>query len=170
MILYHGTNLDIERIDLSKCKPYKDFGQGFYLTELKEQAVRMAQNVTAIYGGFPIINVYEFDENLLLSSELRVRKVPAVPTVEWAQFIVNNRSRIFTDFNNIECNIDLKYDIVIGPVADDKIAATIRRYMGDKLDIEGLKKQLTYRELTNQYSFHTDKAVACLKKEGVLFE
>lgn len=87
-----------------------------------------------------------------------------------AQFIVNNRNRSFTDFNNIECNIDLKYDIVIGPVANDKIAATIRRYMGDKLDIEGLKRQLTYKELTNQYSFHTDKAVACLKKEGVLFE
>lgn len=87
MILYHGTNLDIERIDLSKCKPYKDFGQGFYLTELKEQAVRMAQNVTAIYGGSPIINVYEFDENLLLGSELRVRKFPAVPTVEWRSLL-----------------------------------------------------------------------------------
>lgn len=38
MRLYHGSNMMIENIDLSKCKPYKDFGRGFYLTEIKEQA------------------------------------------------------------------------------------------------------------------------------------
>lgn len=29
MILYHGTNLDIQSIDLALCRPYKDFGRGF---------------------------------------------------------------------------------------------------------------------------------------------
>ena len=43
MKLYHGSNMVIEQIDLSKCKPYKDFGQGFYLTEIKEQAEQMAR-------------------------------------------------------------------------------------------------------------------------------
>lgn len=42
MRLYHGSNMMIEKIDLSKCKPYKDFGRGFYLTEIKEQAEKMA--------------------------------------------------------------------------------------------------------------------------------
>ena len=45
MRLYHGSNLDIKEIDLSKCRPYKDFGQGFYLTDLEEQAVKMAKHV-----------------------------------------------------------------------------------------------------------------------------
>lgn len=34
MILYHGTNINIQSIDLSQCMPYKDFGQGFYLTDI----------------------------------------------------------------------------------------------------------------------------------------
>ena len=38
MILYHGSNTDIKEINLAMCRPYKDFGRGFYLTEMKEQA------------------------------------------------------------------------------------------------------------------------------------
>lgn len=48
MRLYHGSNMMIENIDLSKCKPYKDFGRGFYLTEIKEQAEKMAGRTAAI--------------------------------------------------------------------------------------------------------------------------
>lgn len=47
MRLYHGSNMMIENIDLSKCKPYKDFGRGFYLTEIKEQAEKMASRTAA---------------------------------------------------------------------------------------------------------------------------
>ena len=45
MILYHDSNVDIKTIDLSKCSPNKDFGRGFYLTTIKEQAQRMALRV-----------------------------------------------------------------------------------------------------------------------------
>lgn len=48
MRLYHGSNMMIENIDLSKCKPYKDFGRGFYLTEIKEQAEKMAGRTATI--------------------------------------------------------------------------------------------------------------------------
>ena len=63
-----------------------------------------------------------------------------------------------------------KYDFLIGPVADDAIAAIIRRYMGEKLDEEGLKRRLTYKELSNQYSFHSDKSIQYLRKAGTLNE
>lgn len=46
MILYHGSNVDIQNISLSACRPYKDFGRGFYLTDIPEQAERMAERVT----------------------------------------------------------------------------------------------------------------------------
>ena len=51
MILYHGTNLDIVSINLNMCRPYKDFGKGFYLTLLEEQARKMAYRVSKVYGG-----------------------------------------------------------------------------------------------------------------------
>ena len=43
MLLYHGSNTDIKSISLAMCRPYKDFGRGFYLTELKGQAAKMAK-------------------------------------------------------------------------------------------------------------------------------
>ena len=56
MILYHGTNIDFSSIDLKKCKPNKDFGQGFYLTDIKEQANKMAiRRCDFTQSGVPII-------------------------------------------------------------------------------------------------------------------
>ena len=146
MILYHGSNTEIMEIDLSKCRPYKDFGSGFYLTAFKEQAVRMAKNRAALYGGNPVITVFEVYDNIMEMPELNTRSFSMSTTVEWARFIVNNRSKEFNDYESPDCNIDCKYDIVFGPVADDAVAATIRRFLGEKLDEEGLRKRLTYKE------------------------
>ena len=64
MKLYHGTNTYINEIDFNKCNPNKDFGQGFYLTDIKEQALLMAKRRAKIEKqGHPIIMEYEFDEN-----------------------------------------------------------------------------------------------------------
>lgn len=62
MILYHGSNMKIESINLAMCRPYKDFGRGFYLTDMKEQSERMAQRVARIYGGSPVLNVFEIQD------------------------------------------------------------------------------------------------------------
>ena len=43
MILYHGSNTEIDAIDLGRCVPYKDFGRGFYLTSMPDQAEKMAR-------------------------------------------------------------------------------------------------------------------------------
>ena len=50
MILYHGSNTKINEIDLSKCKPYTDFGQGFYCTTIKKQAQFMTERVVKRRG------------------------------------------------------------------------------------------------------------------------
>ena len=49
MRLYHGSNIVIDNINLAMCRPYKDFGQGFYLTDIEEQAQKMAARVARIY-------------------------------------------------------------------------------------------------------------------------
>ena len=53
--LYHGSNTEIDSIDLTKGRPFKDFGQGFYLTELKEQAIKMSSRTADRYGGIPML-------------------------------------------------------------------------------------------------------------------
>ena len=45
MILYHGTNCVIDKIELNKCRPYKDFGRGVYLTTMKEQAEKNIKQI-----------------------------------------------------------------------------------------------------------------------------
>ena len=45
---YYGSNTIIEQIDLSRCKPYKDFRQGFYLAEIREQVEQMLNLIFAL--------------------------------------------------------------------------------------------------------------------------
>lgn len=137
--LYHGSNIAIEEIDLKKTRPYKDFGRGFYLTSMKEQAQKMAQRVSRI-----------FEE----------------PSKEWALFVINNRNRDYQDIYSMECNHDNKYDLVIGPVADDDLALLFRQFLGGLISVEVLVEAMKFKKLTNQYSFHTERALELLEKAG----
>ena len=168
MILYHGTNLDIASINLNMCRPYKDFGKGFYLTLLEEQARKMAYRVSKVYGGRPVINIYEVDDNLLSNKELSIKNFGTEITEEWAAFVMNNRNRNFTDFENALCNFDFKYDIVMGPIANDDLAMLFREYSKHAINLDVLLKELSYKEATNQVSFHTERAIELLRKIGVL--
>lgn len=168
MTLYHGTNLDIQSIDLALCRPYKDFGRGFYTTNFLVQAQRMAKRVARIYGGKPVINVYEIADDFTHNSRLNMRDFGNVPSKEWALFVMNNRNKFFTDFVSEDCNFDCKYDIVTGPIADDEMVMLFRQYQSGLISLEALINGMTFQETTNQCSFHTEMAVELLKKVGVV--
>lgn len=154
MILYHGTNADISDIDLAKCAPNKDFGQGFYLTDISKQAEYMAMRRVKQSGmGKPVVIKYSFDEHLLQDKTLRVRRFNK-PSEAWAKFVMENRSG----------NVLHGYDVVIGPVADDGVALQLRRYTEKLISMRTLVRELTYRKLNSQYCFCTQLAVSKLKK------
>ena len=158
MILYHGSNIDIEVIDLNKCRPFKDFGRGFYTTPLQEQAWSMAKRTVRIYKeGNPCITEFFFDNAVLEDTRFNIKRFEK-PDPEWARFVVNNR--------NHKNKPDCKYDIVSGPVANDDITALIDVYLTGIMSDDALVKELTFRELSGQISFHTEKAIACLRKTG----
>ena len=165
MRLYHGSNVVIESINLAMCRPYKDFGKGFYLTDIEEQAKQMAKRVSRIYGGFPVVNTFEIQDDFRKMSDIKIKDFGIQTTEEWAKFVMNNRNRTFTDETNILCNKDNKYDIVIGPVADDNMALLFRQYENEIIDFETLLKGLIYKKTSSQYSFHTEKGIRLLRKE-----
>ena len=165
MILYHGSNMVISTIDLNLCRPYKDFGQGFYCTDIKEQAELMAKRVAGIYGGIPYVNEFNFNEDIYKSSELNI-KVFDRPSEQWAIFVINNRDRHFSDTKSLDCNNDNKYDLVVGPVADDDLALLFRTFTRGLIDISILIKEMKYKKLSNQYSFHTENSLKYLKIIG----
>ena len=154
MRLYHGSNVVIQQIDLAKCKPYKDFGQGFYLTGIKEQAFEMAKRTAKIYGGSPVVNEFEFDESAL--GELAVKRFDE-PSEEWALFVMANRSK-----NNVHPTHS--FDIVIAPVADDTIATLFRNFDDGIIDLPMLVNGLRYKKISSQYFFHSAVAIKYLKK------
>ncbi len=75
MILYHGSNCVINTINFSLCRPYKDFGQEFYCTEIKEQAELMARRVSNIYGGIPYVTTFELDEKIYKDEQLNIKSI-----------------------------------------------------------------------------------------------
>ena len=155
MILYHGTNCKIEKIDLKKCSPNKDFGRGFYLTDIKEQAEQMAHRRVQQSGiGSPHVIRYQVDDQLLEDHALRIKRFEK-PTESWAKFILENRNN--KDYVH-------NYDIVIGPIADDGVALQLRRYTENMISLRTLVRELTYRKLNNQYCFCTEQALEKLNR------
>ena len=137
MILYHGSNIPIEEIDFAKCRPYKDFGRGFYLTDIEEQAVRMATRTAKMYKGTPVVTAFDFDMERAMKSELMIKRFDA-PSAEWAHFVMRNR-----DLNVKQpCH---NYDIVIGPIADDTVGVQIRRFIMGYLSASALVEELRFR-------------------------
>jgi len=160
MILYHGSNVEVSSIELSKCTKYKDFGQGFYMTSIKQQASEWAQKVTRRYkSGKPVLNIYEFDENYI---ELKTISFTE-PDARWALFVINNRNKDFLNYNDELSNHDNKYDLVHGLVANDDISAILDTFLMGVLPMSEMSKALIYKQLNDQYSFHTQKALLHLK-------
>ncbi len=155
--LYHGSNIAIERIDLSRSKRGKDFGQGFYLNANPTQAMDMAARTTRFLNeGTPTLSCFEFDEGEAAKSGLRI-KIFADYSEEWAEFVVMNRK------NNSDVQAH-PYDIVIGPIADDTVGVQIRRFIMGYLSASALVEELKFRgDHAVQYFFGTPKAVKFLK-------
>ncbi len=166
MRLYHGSNIKIDSINLAMCRPYKDFGRGFYLTDIKEQAERMAVRVSKIYGGKAVVNTFEIQDDFRKIKSITIKDFGLETSEEWAKFVMNNRNRVFANVKDTLCNRDNKYDIVIGPVADDNMALLFRQYENEIIDFETLLRGMIYKKTSSQYSFHTEESIKLLRKVG----
>lgn len=155
MILYHGSNIAIAQIDLGKSKPNKDFGRGFYLSEDKVQAEAMALFKSMQLGGDPVVTKFEFDDSVLNKYSLLRVKIFKDYSEEWADFVFVNR-----EGNDVE-----HYDIVYGPIANDKIGLQIRKLKDGSIDKAEFMNRLKYMKgITHQYLFGTEAAIKFLKR------
>ena len=156
MTLYHGTNSDIETIDLTKGLRYKDFGKGFYLTPDKTTAERMAQKKARLFGGTATLITYIMDDSAM-QSDLKIKVFPEKASVEWFLFVDANRDR-----KNVQPIHD--YDIVVGPIADDGVVLQLTNYREGIYSPEEAAKLLQDKYLDQQYYFGTEKALNYLHK------
>lgn len=157
MKLYHGSNVSIEVIDLSKSRPGKDFGKGFYLSADKQQAIEMAESKVAFLGGKPIVTEFEFDDNIIASGKLKVKTFNTY-TKEWAKFVYDNRE----NFSDTPIH---DFDIIYGPIANDRVGAQIRNYKNGSINLDELLRRIKYiKSITFQYYFGTEAAIKTLHK------
>ena len=152
MRLYHGTNKEFLEIDLLKSKPNKDFGRGFYYNQALNMAhVKMEQ----LESGSPVVLEYEISEDAWDS--LRVLRFENY-SEEWAEFILLNR-------NNPSDQPVHDYDVVIGPIADDRVGVQLWKYENHSIDLPTLVRNLQYMKgVTIQYFFGTERAIKYLKR------
>jgi len=155
MIVYHGSYIAILLIDLSKCEKHKDFGQGFYVTKYRRQAEEWAEKIGQKHNTQGIVTEFEFFESAFSSWNYRVLRFEDY-SEEWLDFIVLNRNP-----NNE--NTVPSYDIVEGPVADDKIQRRLDKYLKGKIPKKKFLDELRHHEPTHQICFCTPRSLLMLE-------
>ena len=156
MKLYHGTNEDFDKINLLKSRPNKDFGRGFYLSADFEQALAMAEvKVEQLGYGTPVVQAYEIEDDEW--NFLHVLRFDSY-SEDWAKFILQNR-------NNPEETSTHDYDVVIGPIANDRVGLQLWKYESNMIDLPMLVHNLQYMKgITIQYFFGTERSLEYLKR------
>ena len=156
MILFHGS---LERIEVPRILPSElyrplDFGTGFYTTSDYDPAarwvsIRLARNPNMPCG---YVSAFELDEHALETSGCIVKTFKGVST-EWLRFIAENR---------LHGNVSHDYDVVTGPVANDRVYTVLNLYEGGYIDEASAISRMKAYRLADQYLFHTEKALAAL--------
>ena len=155
MIVYHGSYVEIKQIDLSKCETHRDFGQGFYVTKYRQHAENWAKRKSRFkHNGF--ITEYEFYYSELVNRKCKIKQFE-IYNEEWLDFVVLNRN----DKNPIPSH---DYDIVEGPVADDKVQNRIIDYLNDEITKTDFLEELKWHEKTHQICFCTVASLQFLKQ------
>jgi hypothetical protein len=162
MRVYHGSYLKIDRIDLNLCELRKDFGRGFYVTKFRKQAEIWANRKGQNHHTEGIITEFNFFETVFIDRNFKILRFDAYNN-DWLDFVALNRN-----FNSPVPAHD--YDIVEGPIADDKVATRIDAYIRGEISREEFLKDLSREEETHQICFCTLKSLLMLEHtdfEGV---
>jgi hypothetical protein len=153
MKVYHGSYTAIENIDFSFCQKNRDFGKGFYVTELREQAETWAGRKGLRKKTQPVVTEFEFAEHFFNDQFLKVLRFTDY-SGEWLDFVVLNRKN-----NSGKQAHD--YDMIEGPVADDKIATRVDEYLDGIISKEQFLTDLV-RYPSHQICFCTAQSLQAL--------
>jgi len=152
MLLYHGSNLAVEEPRLMERARGADFGAGFYLTTKETQAAEFAKTViNRRKFGVPTVSVYDFDETAAKQT-LDIAAF-AEPNAEWLEFVRDNRLKSYAG---------RQYDIIVGPVANDRVFPTIQALVIGQFTVETALAALKPYKLFDQYCFATENALSTL--------
>ena len=164
MILYHGTTSKIGVIDLNKCRLRTDFGRGFYMTDRLGTARDWAIGKPSIDIRVPTVIRYNINEALFSDKSIKILKFDE-PSKNWLDFVKDNRRNDKVDSSLNEprhC-----YDIVCGPIANDKVFDVVIEYCNNLITAEEAIPRLKALPSVIQISFHTTLALSYILSASV---
>ena len=147
MIVYHGSIQIVEKPDVLHSDHPLDFGKGFYVTTVLEQAIRWANRKKAIYKGErAVLNIYKQAE---INESLRIKDF-GDNVSDWIDFVCDCRDE-GTDYK--------QYDLIMGMVANDKVFRVVDMYHQGIWDKERAIKEIKAYKGYDQTAFITQKAI-----------
>ena len=160
MIVYHGSNIVVENPRLVPQTRFLDFGNGFYTTENKIQALSFAEKVyRRRKEGSPIVSVYDIDESAAFTTCSTLRF--DAPDETWLDFVYEHRTGNYKGS---------AYELIYGAVANDDVYETFTLYATGALDKEDTLKRLRIKKLYSQLVFASERALSFLNFKYVLEE
>jgi hypothetical protein len=142
MKVYHASNVVVKLPDNIHSRKYLDFGQGFYVTTLYNQAFNYAQRFLRRKQD-AWINTYELNYNL---SDWKILTFNSYSR-EWLEFVMKCRSGEPTD----------DYDMVIGGIANDKVIETLTLFFDNLISMDDALGRLKYEKPNIQYCIRSEK-------------
>jgi hypothetical protein len=155
MQVYHGSYTKIVEIDLSQAQANKDFGRGFYVTKFRRQAEVWAEVIGSKYETKGFVTEFKFYERAFIDDRYKTLQFKDY-NEQWLDFIVLNR-----DKSTIEQQHN--YDIIEGPVADDKVQSRIDQYLNGEISKENFLNILKHHEESHQICFCTRKSLQMIE-------
>lgn len=158
MEVYHGSFTAVIEPLAKVGRRNLDFGKGFYITRIKEQASKWAVLVASRKSDshVGIVNIYELDEQILSTLSCS-KKCFSAYDLEWLEFVVACRQG--KDISN--------YDCIEGGVANDQVIDTVEDYENGRITAEQALDQLKYKKPNNQICIRSQKIIdECLKYIG----
>lgn len=139
IVVYHGGTEIVKKPICTFGRPKLDFGQGFYVTDLREQAVAWAKLVADRRGKPPILSRYLLNREAVLQEAKH--KIFKAYDSEWLKFIVANR---------LGQNASSGYDYIEGGMANDRVIDTINLYITGLIDEATTLTRLSEHRPNNQ--------------------
>lgn len=147
MIVYHGSAEIVKNPDVKHSYRALDFGMGFYVTTVREQAEKWARRKAAILGkDIAIMNVYQMDKDV---REFVVKSFDE-NLMEWIDFVCKCRDGE-KDY--------LKYDLIFGKVANDKVFRVVDMYHTGIWDKERAIREIKVYPSYDQIAFISQRAI-----------
>lgn len=151
MILYHSSYTTVQVPDVSRGRAKVDFGQGFYLTSIKEQAENWSRLISFRKGPNLqlVVSIFDLDTEALAASAYRIKRFPEY-NIEWLDYVVDCRRGGI---------LQQQYDLVEGGVANDNVIDTVEDYENGRITAQQALGQLQYKTVNHQICIRNQQLI-----------